>query len=443
MSCQPGTFNSTDGNEPCTPAPPGFFVDTAMATSATPCQLGTFQDEQGQTSCKLAPIGTYVESLAQTSATSCPTDTTTTVQGSTSSTDCVAVTLATTVSAGSEHSCAVRLNGEVACWGRNDSGQLGLGFTSDDLENGVSVPGAVLGITDAVDVVAGYNHSSALRATGAVRCWGRNSSGSLGNGTTGGLSNVPVPVTGISTAVSLATGDNGTSCALLADGTVTCWGYTSNVPVAVPGITDAVAVATGGGHRCALLSDGGIVCWGGNSNGELGDGTTTPSSVPVSVVGIATATAVSAGNGFSCAVLADGGVRCWGTNYNGALGTGSSTPTSSSVPLAVTGIADAVSVSAASGYQGIFRHACAALVDGTAKCWGDNYNGALGNGTTVGSSTPVTVAGLSGAVQVTTGGHSCARRSDGTLRCWGRGFSGQLGRGFSSSSVPVVVARFP
>jgi hypothetical protein len=88
VSCQPGTFNATDGNEPCEPAPPGTFVDTAGATAATPCAPGSFQAQAGQTSCELAPIGFYVDSEGATAATSCPDGETTLSTGSTSAADC-------------------------------------------------------------------------------------------------------------------------------------------------------------------------------------------------------------------------------------------------------------------------------------------------------------------------------------------------------------------
>src|SRR5204863_1826609 len=131
----------------------------------------------------------------------------------------------------------------------------------------------------------------------------------------------------------------------------------------------------------------------------LGDGTTNPSTTPVTVVGITNAIAVGAGYHHSCALLEDGRVQCWGDNTYGQLGNGAAinpnTPRGaastlhSSVPVTVVGITTAVSVTASDGY-----HSCAVLQDGTVKCWGDNVSGQLGNGTRNGTSTPATVVGL-------------------------------------------------
>src|SRR3989454_251269 len=247
---------------------------------------------------------------------------------------------------------------------------------------------------------------------GTVQCWGRNNFGQLGNGD-GSLtsSSVPVAVRGLTTATRVVTGDAHT-CALLGDGTVQCWGVgdsgqrgdgtfnnISTVPAAVVGITGAVAVAARGYHSCALLGDGTVWCWGRNSDGQLGvtpSGSqcpTTPgffcSSTPVRAAGITSAAGVIAGGYHTCALFGDGTAQCWGRNYDGQLGDG--TATSSSTPVRVGGITGAVAVSA-----GVL-HTCALLSDWTVKCWGavgpGNDFGQLGNGATTGSSTPVTVTG--------------------------------------------------
>ena len=117
------------------------------------------------------------------------------------------------------------------------------------------------------------------------------------------------------------------------------------------------------------------------------DGTTMTSATPVQVVGITGAVAVTAGWRHTCALLADGTLRCWGDNETGQLGDGSST--SSSIAVQVAGITEAVAVTA-----GWWHHSCALLRDGAVRCWGVNEWGQFGNGTTTGSSTPVTMAGI-------------------------------------------------
>ena len=168
-ACAPGTFNTTDGNEPCTPAPPGTYIDTAGALAATPCDPGSYQNQYAQTSCQLAPIGSYVETSGSTTATACPEGTTTAALGATSPDDCtpVAPPGATQVAAGGSHTCALLGDGTVSCWGANYYGQLGNGTNTRS-----NVPVPVTGITNAVSITAGTDHSCAVLGDGTVELLG-------------------------------------------------------------------------------------------------------------------------------------------------------------------------------------------------------------------------------------------------------------------------------
>jgi alpha-tubulin suppressor-like RCC1 family protein len=348
--------------------------------------------------------------------------------------------------------CALLSTGQVDCWGSNGSGQLGNGTTANS-----DVPVAVLGITDAKAVASDtYGNSfCAVLSTGGVECWGDNSYGQLGNGTTT-TSNVPVPVKNITTATAVTGGDSGDVdgfCALLSTGHADCWGEgfsgelgdgataSSDVPVAVHAITDAATLISGFEGFCALLSTGRVDCWGDNSFGELGRATKTNySDVPVAVTGITDATAVASDSASAsdCAVLSTGHMKCWGAGGDGQLGHG--TTANSDVPVAVLGITDA-SAAASDGDGGSF---CAVLSTGHVKCWGYNDYGQLGNGTTTGSSVPVSVKNITTAAAVTgnTEYAFCALLSTGHLDCWGFGFYGQLGDGSTTSSdVPVAVHK--
>jgi len=193
-----------------------------------------------------------------------------------------------------DHTCAVLDSGSVKCWGDNWSGQLGDGSTIDDS----NIPVDVLGITNAVDISAGGAHTCAVLDSGSVKCWGANWSGQLGDGSTSYENNVPVDVVGISDAISISAGNRHT-CALLSSGAVKCWGdneygqlgdgstiWYSNVPVDVVGINDAISISAGDDHTCALLSSGAVKCWGNDHYGQLGNGIFGYSNVPVDVVGI-------------------------------------------------------------------------------------------------------------------------------------------------------------
>jgi alpha-tubulin suppressor-like RCC1 family protein len=346
------------------------------------------------------------------------------------------------VAAGENHSCVVTRGGAVQCWGANSYGQLGNGTTV-----ATSVPVDVVGLgAGVVAVSVGRYSSCALTAGGGVKCWGYNFYGQLGDGTTTNQSQ-PVDVSGLATGVSSVTVGRTHTCAVLTSGAVRCWGYNyygqlgdgttanSDTPVAVNGLSGAVAVAPGGYHTCALATDGGVRCWGQNTYGQLGDGTTTTRPAPVSVLGLTSGvTSVSSALYTSCAVTVDGGVKCWGNNASGQLGDGTTSHRSS--PVDVTGLTSGVAgVMAAAG------HACAVTGEGGLKCWGDNTNGRLGDGTTTDALTPVDVTGLASGVAVVAAHstHTCALTAAGGVQCWGANATGQLGDGTTTERLTAVV----
>ncbi|MBI5566349.1 MAG: hypothetical protein HY870_15730, partial [Chloroflexi bacterium] len=330
------------------------------------------------------------------------------------------------ISAGGNHVCAQMSNGRLLCWGSNSSGHLGDGTTTPRF-----MPVDVVSVTSgAGSVVAGGMMSCAI-INGGVKCWGANNVGQLGTGNLTG-SSVPTDVVGLSSGVTTVGLGANHACAV-ADGAARCWGYNldgqlgtgnnsnTTVPTDVVGLSSGVTAIDGGSnHSCAIV-DGGAKCWGANGSGQLGRGSNSPSSVPVDVSGLiggSNVTSIAAGGEHSCAIVA-GAVKCWGSNQYGQLGTGNITNTTA--PTDVIGLSSGVTSIAAGGW-----HSCVLTSGGGVKCWGRNDVGQLGISSTQSISVPTDVVGLtSGVTAITAGGISagtsstCALLNTGAVKCWG------------------------
>jgi len=340
----------------------------------------------------------------------------------------VDLTAVKALAGGGLHTCELAANGTVRCWGANDSGQLGTGGTAE-LHSAPLSP--ISGLTNVVSVSAGSSHSCALLASGKVQCWGLGSDGQLGIFPRAD-SSTPVMVQTFSEPVGGLVG--------LID------------------LTGVVALAAGFRHNCALLANGTVVCWGDNRQGQLGNNPlTTSSSVAIPVAGLTTAVALTAGNAHTCALLSSGKVKCWGLNNNGQLGDGSINPSFQPVTvqqlLVGRGLVDLSGIVALEAGS---LHTCALRVEGKVFCWGDNTRGQLGDGTTIDNH----AASVKPVQQVVPEGrfdlgaivalgigqqHSCALRVDGQPFCWGSNQNGQLGDGFITDSplaMPVPSFTF-
>ncbi|MFO7563278.1 MAG: hypothetical protein R6X02_11600 [Enhygromyxa sp.] len=390
------------------------------------------------------------------------------------------------IAAGLGHSCVLRENKTVACWGANSKGQLGDGTTSER-----STPVTVPGVVDAVELALGRSHSCARRQTGAVVCWGSNERGQLGAGLGIASSTRAVGVRGLSDAVALASGDDHV-CAVKSDATVVCWGnnadgqignltrQTWNEPVPIRGLADARGIVAGSRHSCSLRKTGGAICWGANDKGQLGDGTKTGHDRPSAVVDLQGLIGLAAGGSRTCGFtsaavycfgdlgpgeqpsprprkIAEGSqndgivelelgrehaclrhqsgvARCWGQNRDGRVGDGSFETRTRPVAVSLGPVRDLALGD---------RHSCALRSDGKVSCWGDDAGGALGQGESDdGAGQARTgvrrVLELNDVVDLASGdGFSCAVRKSGQLACWGRNDHGQLGDASPEPSRPM------
>lgn len=332
----------------------------------------------------------------------------------------ISVAAAAQVAAGAAHSLARSATGAVVwAWGDNRYGQLGLGHTVSS-----RTPVVVPGLTGVRTIVAGADHSLALKHDGTVWSWGRNASGALGDGSRIDRT-APQQVGALAGVVAIAAGD-GRSYAVLADGTLWSWGDNAGgalglghrdavtVPTragdGVAGFGGIVQVAAGARHALALRADG-IVFAFGEVAVPLADGVDARLS-PVPIDGVASVAAIAAGDGFSLALDIGGRAWAWGLNGSGQLGQGDRV--ARAVPTAIATPA-ALRVAAGHG-MALLR-----LRDGSVLAWG-----ALGSAETLAPAPMPTLP--TPMVALAAGrGHALALRGDGRVYAWGDNAMGQLG----------------
>jgi cysteine-rich repeat protein len=388
------------------------------------------------------------------------------------------------ISAGEYLTCALLNGGSVKCWGSNAYGQLGQGHTSQrgshENQMGNNLPFIDLGAGQvAIALSAGVGRTCAILQGGAVKCFGLNAIGQLGLGNTDLRGDGPgemgdaLPAVDLgsgSIALAVAMGKEHT-CTLLNDGDVKCWGKNKSgalglgtssdfnigdvagemgaklSPIDLAYQVDAVGVDAGTYQTCAILNPpagaGAVKCWGSNSYGQLGlksfggargDAPDEMGSfLPFVDLGEA-ATALATGYNHTCALLKSGDVKCWGANEVGELGLGDKMPRTT--PQRVDLGTDKAATAIAAGN----RYTCALLSEGSVKCWGKPFFGALGYGNAdalgdepdeMGDNLPAIDLGSGKkATAITAGGtHSCALLDDESIKCWGFNTAGELGLG--------------
>jgi alpha-tubulin suppressor-like RCC1 family protein len=352
------------------------------------------------------------------------------------------------------------------------TGLVTIGATVDDIDGGAPVTVLSAAPASFVSLRAGYYFTCALTNAGQASCWGQNSFDQLGVGVhttvvtddaTGAVG--PLPVIGGLSFVSISAG-GWHVCGLTSGGATYCWGLgLSNrlaqagafgthdcgwalavgtqvntkctpTPIAISGAPPFRALYAGGNQSCALTADGAAYCWGNNRFGQIGDdaGATSHPRLPSQVAGGHRFASLSVGWSHVCGVTIDGTAYCWGYNYDGELGDGSRT--NRGAPVAVAGGLRFRTVSAGPGY-----HSCGVTTSGEAYCWGDNYYGQLGDGSYSNRRVPVLVAGGPFASVSAGESHTCALTTSGAAYCWGGNWLGALGDGsVASRQTPAPVA---
>ncbi len=309
----------------------------------------------------------------------------------------------------------------------------------------------------------------AVLADRTVRCWGDNTGGQLGDGSSVSRPQPGPAVAGVTNAAMVSRGSYA-ACAVLTDGSAKCWGDSTEYPL-IPGAprrlhASAVPIPLKGiaelhvsiHHACARLTDGRVACWGRNQFSELGDGSkdlerpepsfvigfgrpspaqrTKEGDAPARSNGalVTTAQDVSAGGSTTCARMTDGTPRCWGKNADGQLGDG--TRDNRSRPVAIPYLSTVTMIRPGN------NHTCAIGAqadDGAVFCWGFGLIGELGQGNEDSQRVPVRVPGLTGVKQISMAGFSCALLADGSVKCWGDYDSGAGDPAPSGSKSPTLV----
>lgn len=318
---------------------------------------------------------------------------------------------------------------KLYAWGRNATGQLGLGDTTNR-----SSPTQIGSLTNWLSISASYTYTAAVKTDGTLWSWGYNNFGQLGLGDTTSRSS-PVQIGALTSWLSVSCGYAHTM-AISTNGSLWSWGFNSfgqlglgnqtyySSPKQVGSLTNWATVSASSESCLAIKTDGTLWAWGNNSAaGTLGLGNTTNYSSPKQVGSLTNWSKVSCGAYFAVAIKTDGTLWGWGQNSAGQLGLNNTTYSFSS-PQQIGALTNWSKL--ANGPQ------CSASIktDGTLWTWGLGSIGQLGHGNTTSYSSPKQVGALTNWLLISSGyNHMASIKTDGTLWTWGNGSQGRLGLG--------------
>lgn len=302
----------------------------------------------------------------------------------------ISISASTQTSSRDSHACGITTAGVLKCWGNNASYRLGDGTTTNKNKPVVIDSGVTYS-----KVSVGHASSCAITATGELKCWGLNNSGQLGDGTAT-TRTLPKVIDAGTTYSAVATSEGyntgkAHTCGITTAGVLKCWGdnshgqlgngstSNSSVPVVVDaGVTYSkisVGAAFLWGFTCGITTGGELKCWGGNGHGGLGDGTTVQKNSPVLIDSGTSYLDISLKGEQSCAITSANVLKCWGYNFYGQVGDG--TTTNRTTPVVIDAATGYTSVS-----NGHFAwsgsNSCGITTDGLLRCWNKNVSGSMG-----------------------------------------------------------------
>lgn len=363
---------------------------------------------------------------------------------------------------GYQYTCAIDALDELYCWGNNFYGQGGTGTTGNNCTTATGnchIPTKIGAFSDWTSVDGDFGHTCAIRAGGSLYCWGENQAGALGRGNTSD-SATPVLIDGqahnitdwakVSVDGDIAGGADGRTCAIRSNGDAYCWGDNSdgelgdgtttqrNWPTKIEGAHWS-DISVSDNHACGIRC-GKLYCWGNGANGRLGNGSTTSTLTPIEVSGgYSDWTQVSADSGSTCALRGNGKAYCWGQNGQGQIG--DNTLVDKLIPTEVYGnYADWSSIYGGGGLT------CGIRSSDKLYCWGNNQYGSVGNSTNpTDAQIPALVAGSWREFDTSGGNGACAvKTTDSKGYCWGRNNAYDVGDGTRTQrNAPVMINAAP